>query len=118
MKYFRAVLKTIICSFSEPDQLGRLASNLSSSYQELAADAKSSSSSMAVNADSSQRIRHSVKELGTVTIELIKATGTCQMTPTDSFALRDVSETGRSVGEKVFFFLVIIAILGSIFVFL
>ena len=90
------------CSSSEPDQLGRLASNLSSSYQELAADAKSSSSSMAVNADSSQRIRHSVKELGTVTIELIKATGTCQMTPTDSFALRDVSETGRSVGEKVF----------------
>ena len=60
---------------------------------------------MAVNADSSQRIRHSVKELGTVTIELIKATGTCQMTPTDSFALRDVSETGRSVGEKVLFFL-------------
>merc|ERR1719433_447653 len=53
-----------------------------------------------VNGDASHRIRHSVKELGTVTIELIKATGTCQMTPQDSFALRDVSETGRSVGEK------------------
>lgn len=48
--------------------------------------------------------RHTVKELGTVTIELIKATGTCQMTPNDSFALRDVSESGRSVGEKVIFF--------------
>ena len=39
-----------------------------------------------------------------MTIELIKATGTCQMTPNDSFALRDVSESGRSVGEKVIFF--------------
>ena len=39
-----------------------------------------------------------------MTIELIKATGSCQMTPNDSFALRDVSESGRSVGEKVMFF--------------
>ena len=60
-----------------------------------------------VNGDASHRIRGSVRELGTVTIELIKATGTCQMSPHDSFALRDVSESGRSVGEKViqrFFF--------------
>ena len=57
-----------------------------------------------VNGDASHRIRGSVRELGTVTIELIKATGTCQMTPNDSFALRDVSESGRSVGEKVMFF--------------
>ena len=54
-----------------------------------------------VNGDASHRIRGSVRELGTVTIELIKATGTCQMSPQDSFALRDVSESGRSVGEKV-----------------
>ena len=54
-----------------------------------------------VNGDASHRIRGSVRELGTVTIELIKATGTCQMSPHDSFALRDVSESGRSVGEKV-----------------
>merc|ERR1719266_1944195 len=95
----RTAQDIVIKSSSEPEQLGRLASNLSSSYQELAADAKSSSSSM-VNGDASHRIRGSVRELGTVTIELIKATGTCQMSPQDSFALRDVSESGRSVGEK------------------
>ena len=60
--------------------------------------------------------RHTVKELGTVTIELIKATGTCQMTPNDSFALRDVSESGRSVGEKVIFFLILFR-LGIFFFF-
>ena len=49
-----------------------------------------------------------------MTIELIKATGTCQMTPNDSFALRDVSESGRSVGEKVMFF----SILFSLAIFL
>ena len=53
------------------------------------------------NADIGTRIRSSVKELGNSTIELIKATGSCQMSPQDSFALRDVSENARSVGEKV-----------------
>merc|ERR1711899_612762 len=52
------------------------------------------------NADIGTRIRSSVKELGNSTIELIKATGSCQMSPQDSFALRDVSENARSVGEK------------------
>ena len=53
------------------------------------------------NADIGARLRGAVKELGTCTIELIKATGTCQVSPHDSFALRDVSENARSVGEKV-----------------
>ena len=66
----------------------------------MAADAKSASSGMG-NADIGTRIRSSVKELGNSTIELIKATGSCQMSPQDSFALRDVSENARSVGEKV-----------------
>ena len=53
----RTAQDIVIKSSNEPDQLGRLASNLSTSYQELATDAKNSSSSM-VNADSSQRIRY------------------------------------------------------------
>ena len=40
----RTAQDIVIKSSSEPEQLGRLASNLSTSYQELAADAKSSSS--------------------------------------------------------------------------
>merc|ERR1719225_1369777 len=95
----RTAQDIVIKSTSEPDQLGRLASHISTCYQELAADAKSASSGMG-NADIGSRIRNCVKELGTSTIELIKATGTCQMTPQDSFALRDVSENARSVGEK------------------
>ena len=90
----------VIKSSSDPEQLGKLASHISTSYQDLAADAKSASTSMG-NADIGIRIRGSVKELGTATIDLIKATGSCQMSPQDSFALRDVSENARSVGEKV-----------------
>merc|ERR1719225_2408037 len=95
----RTAQDIVIKSSSEPDQLGRLASHISTCYQELAADAKSASSGMG-NADIGTRIRSSVKELGNSTIELIKATGSCQMSPQDSFALRDVSESARSVGEK------------------
>merc|ERR1719225_236198 len=87
----RTAQDIVIKSTSEPDQLGRLASHISTCYQELAADAKSASSGMG-NADIGTRIRSSVKELGNSTIELIKATGSCQMSPQDSFALRDVSE--------------------------
>ena len=47
-----------------------------------------------------QRIRVSVQELGQATIELVKATGSCQVAPKDSHVLRDVSENARSVSEK------------------
>merc|ERR1719225_1412482 len=100
----RTAQDIVIKSTSEPDQLGRLASHISTCYQELAADAKSASSGMG-NVDIGTRIRSSVKELGNSTIELIKATGSCQMSPQDSFALRDVSESARSVGEKCSFVL-------------
>merc|ERR550532_3140622 len=46
------------------------------------------------------RIKSSVQDLGQVTIELVKATGSCQVTPNDSFVLRDVSESARNVGER------------------
>ena len=67
------------------------------------------------NADIGARLRSSVKELGNCTIELIKSTGTCQVSPHDSFALRDVSENARSVGEKVTLLLLFpsLVILGS-----
>lgn len=89
----------VIKSSSEPDQLGRLASHMSTCYQQLASDAKSASTDMG-NAEVGQRIRSTVQDLGKATIGLVKATGSCQMAPHDSFALRDVSDNARSVGEK------------------
>ena len=102
----------VIKSSSSPDQLGTLASHISVCYQELASDSRSASASMN-NADIGARLRSSVKELGNCTIELIKSTGTCQVSPHDSFALRDVSENARSVGEKVTLFFSSLVILGS-----
>ena len=95
----RTAQEIVIKSSSDPNQLGNLASHMSVCYQELARDSKGASSGTA-NAEVGQRIRKSVQELGKVTIDLVKATGTCQMSPGDSFALRDVSEHARSVGEK------------------
>ncbi len=95
----RTAQDIVIKSSSDPESLGHLANHISTCYQDLAADAKSASSGMG-NADIGERIRKSVKELGNSTIDLIKATGSCQMSQ-DSFALRDVSESARSVGEKV-----------------
>jgi talin len=90
----------VIKSSSDPDQLGHLANHISTCYQRLAVDAKSASLSTG-NAETGNRIRSSVQDLGKATIELVKAIGACQMTPNDTFALRDVSENARAVGEKV-----------------
>merc|ERR1712223_710660 len=57
----RTAQDIVIKSSSEPDQLGRLASHISSCYQELASDAKGASSGMG-NADIGSRIRNCVKE--------------------------------------------------------
>lgn len=90
----------VIKSSSDPEQLGHLATHISTCYQHLAIDAKSASLTTG-SAESGQRIRSSVQDLGKATIELVKASGACQMTPNDTFALRDVSEYARTVGEKV-----------------
>ncbi len=96
----RTAQEIVMKSGSDPGQLGALASHISTCYQDLARDAKGASGG-ASSPEIGQRIRSSVQELGQVTIELIKATGNCQLTPHDSFALRDVSDNARNVGEKV-----------------
>ena len=90
----------VIKSSSDPNQLGNLASHISACYTELARDAKAASAGTS-NGEVGQRIRSTVQCLGQSTIELVKATGNCQMSPTDNFILRDVSESARTVGEKV-----------------
>ena len=95
----RTAQDIVIQSSNEPDQLGNLATHISTCYQQLANDAKRASQGTS-SAEMGQRIRVSVQELGQATIELVKATGSCQVAPKDSHVLRDVSENARSVSEK------------------
>merc|ERR1719411_861017 len=95
----RTAQEIVIKSTSDPNQLGNLASHISQCYTELARDAKAASGGTS-NSEVGQRIRSTVQGLGQSTIELVKATGNCQMSPTDTFILRDVSESARSVSDK------------------
>merc|ERR1719249_488833 len=72
----------VIKSSSDPSQLGGLAIHNTE------------------NPEMANRIKSSVQDLGQVTIELVKSTGSCQMAQNDSFVLRDVSDNARNVGEK------------------
>merc|ERR1719195_1882861 len=89
----------VIKSSSDPSQLGGLGNHISANYQTLAADTRGAIHNTE-NTDVAARIKSSVQDLGQVTIELVKSTGSCQMAQNDSFVLRDVSENARNVGEK------------------
>merc|ERR1719373_266198 len=89
----------VIKSSSDPSQLGGLANHISSHYQTLASDTRGAIHNTE-NTEMANRIKSSVQDLGQVTIELVKSTGSCQMAQNDSFVLRDVSDNARSVGEK------------------
>lgn len=89
----------VIKSSSSPNALGGLANHISGHYQNLATDSKGAIQNTQSN-ELAMRIKSTVQELGQVTIELVKATGSCQMTPNDSFVLKDVSETARNVGDR------------------
>merc|ERR1719288_457037 len=89
----------VIKSSSDPSQLGGLANHISTNYQTLAADTRGAIHNTE-NTDVANRIKSSVQDLGQVTIELVKSTGSCQTAQNDSFVLRDVSENARNVGEK------------------
>ncbi|QQP52773.1 Uncharacterized protein FKW44_005020, partial [Caligus rogercresseyi] len=95
----RTAQEIVIKSSSEPQRLGDLASHISCHYQMLAKDSKEACICTS-NADMGERIRNTVQDLGQTTIELVKSAGSCQITPNDSFALRDVSDHARHVGEK------------------
>jgi len=89
----------VIKSSSSPNALGGLANHISGHYQKLATDSKGAIQNTQSN-ELAMRIKSSVQDLGQVTIELVKATGSCQITPNDSFVLRDVSESARNVGDR------------------
>merc|ERR1712088_915503 len=89
----------VIKSSSSPNALGGLANHISGHYQKLATDSKGAIQNTQSN-ELAMRIKSSVQDLGQVTIELVRATGSCQITPNDSFVLRDVSESARNVGDR------------------
>ena len=89
----------VIKSSSDPSQLGGLANHISGHYQTLASDTRGAIQNTE-NSDMAARIKNSVQDLGQVTIELVKSTGSCQTAQNDSFVLRDVSDNARNVGEK------------------
>merc|ERR1719150_1439225 len=89
----------VIKSSSSPNALGGLANHISGHYQKLATDSKGAIQNTQSN-ELAMRIKSSVQDLGQVTIELVKATGSCQITSNDSFVLRDVSESARNVGDR------------------
>lgn len=89
----------VIKSSSSPTALGGLANHISSHYQNLATDSKGAIQNTQSN-ELAMNIKSCVQDLGQVTIALVKATGDCQMNPSDSFVLRDVSENARNVGDR------------------
>lgn len=80
--------------------MGPLAVDISHKYTQLARDT-SGASAAASNADVSARLRTGVQELGRACADIVRAAGTCQMSPGDAYAQREVAEHSKIVTEKV-----------------
>ncbi|OAD56745.1 Talin-2 [Eufriesea mexicana] len=87
-------------SSTDVGRLGPLAVDISHKYTQLARDT-SGASAAASNADVSARLRTGVQELGRACADIVRAAGTCQMSPGDAYAQREVAEHSKIVTEKV-----------------
>ncbi|KAL0113705.1 hypothetical protein PUN28_012676 [Cardiocondyla obscurior] len=87
-------------SSTDVARLGPLAVDISHKYTQLARDT-SGASAAASNADVSARLRTGVQELGRACADIVRAAGTCQMSPGDAYAQREVAEYSKIVTEKV-----------------
>ncbi|XP_011052007.1 PREDICTED: talin-1 isoform X3 [Acromyrmex echinatior] len=87
-------------SSTDVARLGPLAVDISHKYTQLARDT-SGASAAASNADVSARLRTGVQELGRACADIVRAAGTCQMSPGDAYAQREVAEHSKIVTEKV-----------------
>ncbi|KAG7189022.1 hypothetical protein KM043_008615 [Ampulex compressa] len=87
-------------SSTDVARLGPLAVDISHKYTQLARDT-SGASAAASNADVSARLRTGVQELGRACADIVRAAGTCQMSPGDAYAQREVAENSKIVTEKV-----------------
>ncbi|XP_033328616.2 talin_middle and talin-RS domain-containing protein rhea isoform X1 [Megalopta genalis] len=87
-------------SSTDVARLGPLAVDISHKYMQLARDT-SGASAAASNADVSARLRTGVQELGRACADIVRAAGTCQISPGDAYAQREVAEHSKNVTEKV-----------------
>ncbi|XP_034178669.2 talin_middle and talin-RS domain-containing protein rhea isoform X1 [Osmia lignaria lignaria] len=87
-------------SSTDVTRLASLAVDISHKYTQLARDT-SGASAAASNADVSSRLRTGVQELGRACADIVRAAGTCQMSPGDAYAQREVAEQSKIVTEKV-----------------
>lgn len=87
-------------SSTDVARLGPLAVDISHKYTQLARDT-SGASAAASNADVSAKLRTGVQELGRACADIVRAAGTCQMSPGDAYAQREVAEYSKNVTEKV-----------------
>ncbi|XP_069174235.1 talin-2 isoform X3 [Procambarus clarkii] len=84
---------------ADASQLGNLGASVSHQYSSLSSDS-AGAIRQTTNVEVASRLRSSVHELGQACIELVKAGGSCQSAPRDTFSQRDLSESARQVKEK------------------
>ncbi|XP_071545978.1 talin-2 isoform X1 [Panulirus ornatus] len=84
---------------TDASQLGNLGASVSHQYGALSSDS-AGAIRQTTNVEVASRLRSSVHELGQACIELVKAGGSCQAAPRDTFCQRDLSESARQVKEK------------------
>ena len=73
--------------------------HISTHFQSLAGDSPGAIQNTE-DPEIANRIKYIVHDLGQVTIELVKATGSSQLSSNGSFVLRDTSHSVRNFGEK------------------
>ena len=89
----------VIKSSSDPADLGNLVSHISNSFTDLAG-ASCGAINNIENVDTSNMIKASVQDLGRATIDLVKASGSVQLSPNDSSVIQDLSDGARNVVDK------------------
>ncbi|CAM9487463.1 talin-2 [Lampetra fluviatilis] len=87
-------------SSSRPEDLGSLASQLTTEYGNLAQQGRPAAAS-ADNEEVGHQIKHRVQDLGHSCVLLVQKAGALQCSPTDGFTKRDLIDCARKVSEKV-----------------
>ncbi|XP_069819780.1 talin-1 [Dendropsophus ebraccatus] len=94
------VQEMVTKSTTNPDELGTLASQLTTDYGQLAHEAKPASMT-AENEEIGSHIKQRVQELGHGCSQLVTKAGALQCCPTDSYTKRELIDCARLVSEKV-----------------
>lgn len=104
VKYSKAIAVTahemMSKSFTNPDELGGLASLVTSDYSNLAVQGRMAAAT-AEPVEIGFQIKTRVQDLGHGCIFLVQKAGALQICPTDSYTKRELIECARAVTEKV-----------------